>query len=559
MPGGAARSLSGGIGRTIGKPRRILSRRRLGDERASRRRGVRERPRHHADRARQLLGVGRVGRVTGALQAFRIGRRILRVRDGVRVAATAQQLREVAERVRVRTVRTELLDGAHGGALHELGRRGGDRRAAPAPARFHAEQVVALGAARRPRLALAPAGFQSGLRDQELRGNAERCRSFLGVRPQLLDERLDRRGCTHRRMGRQRRLRRIDLRLGWPGWRSGGRGDPLRELAFERLAQADAACRKMLRDLLVEHRRVGAHRVRVERPILGQRLAHLLQHHVEEQRLELAGGLGQRLLGRLARLAAKAGERVRVQRERLCSIGGGAANAHQMISSSALSAPAERIACKIASRSPGVAPSVLSAFTTSASFAPAGSATRPLPSCFTCTSARSVTTVWPCENGAGWLMMGSLLIVTVRLPCATAQASIVTDWFMTIEPVRALMITFAAGSETSTPTLSSSATNATRASFDTGARTRMTRPSTAVASGAPKRRLIASTVARATPKSLSRSSSCTKSRCPSAVSTARSTVPPPGMRPAFSWLICVLLPPDDAPAPATATLPCAIA
>ena len=61
-------------------------------------------------------------------------------------------------------------------------------------------------------------------------------------------------------------------------------------------------------------------------------------------------------------------------------------------------------------------------------------------------SAFSVTTVWPVRaNGSGWLTDGVVLIVTDRLPCATAQAASVTAWFITIEPVRALITTLAAG------------------------------------------------------------------------------------------------------------------
>ncbi len=45
---------------------------------------------------------------------------------------------------------------------------------------------------------------------------------------------------------------------------------------------------------------------------------------------------------------------------------------HQITSSSAVSAPADFIACRMASRSCGVAPSELSALTTSASLVPAG-------------------------------------------------------------------------------------------------------------------------------------------------------------------------------------------
>ena len=43
------------------------------------------------------------------------------------------------------------------------------------------------------------------------------------------------------------------------------------------------------------------------------------------------------------------------------------------------------------------------------------------------------------------------------------------------------------------------------------------------------------------------------------VATARSTWPPPGMRPALRWLMVTLLPPAEAPAPPTSKLPCASA
>ena len=46
---------------------------------------------------------------------------------------------------------------------------------------------------------------------------------------------------------------------------------------------------------------------------------------------------------------------------------------------------------------------------------------------------------------------------------------------------------------------------------------------------------------------------------PTGDGTARSTVAPAGTRPALSVFTCVLLPPAEAPAPPTATLPCAIA
>src|SRR5664279_1377248 len=111
-------------------------------------------------------------------------------------------------------------------------------------------------------------------------------------------------------------------------------------------------------------------------------------------------------------------------------------DAHQITSSSAVSAPADFIACRIASRSCGVAPSELSALTTSASLVPGAICTSD-PGCWVIVmSDFSVTVVCPTfANGPGWLTEGVVLIVTERLPCATAHAAIVTAWFMTIDPV----------------------------------------------------------------------------------------------------------------------------
>ena len=118
-------------------------------------------------------------------------------------------------------------------------------------------------------------------------------------------------------------------------------------------------------------------------------------------------------------------------------------------------------------------------------------------------SVFSVTTVRPVsENGFGWLTCGVELIVTDRLPCATAQASSVTDWFITTEPVRALITTLAAGVARATSRFSMSARKATRASVDAGMRTRTTRPSSACAVPLPIRALIERTTSRAVLKSL---------------------------------------------------------
>jgi hypothetical protein len=90
-----------------------------------------------------------------------------------------------------------------------------------------------------------------------------------------------------------------------------------------------------------------------------------------------------------------------------------------------------------------------------------------------------------------------VLIVTDRLPCATAQAARVTAWFMTIEPVRALITTLADGIACLMSRFSISAMNETRASADGGMRTRTTRPSTASAMPLPILALIARTTSRA--------------------------------------------------------------
>ena len=88
-------------------------------------------------------------------------------------------------------------------------------------------------------------------------------------------------------------------------------------------------------------------------------------------------------------------------------------------------------------------------------------------------SAFSAATVWPLRRTApGWLTTGVELIVTDRLPCATAQAASVTAWFITTEPVRALSTTLAAGAASSSARFSMSARKATRASVDAGMRTR---------------------------------------------------------------------------------------
>ena len=148
-------------------------------------------------------------------------------------------------------------------------------------------------------------------------------------------------------------------------------------------------------------------------------------------------------------------------------------------------------------------------------------------------------------------------MVTDRLPCATAQGSSLTSWFITTEPVRALTTTRAAASAGVTSIFCSLATKPTRSDARAGARTLIVRPSAACAVSVPNCLLMAVTMFCTVPKSVVPVSSWMLPASPTVACTARSTVAPLAIRPAPSWLICTLLPLADAPAPPITTLPCA--
>ena len=80
------------------------------------------------------------------------------------------------------------------------------------------------------------------------------------------------------------------------------------------------------------------------------------------------------------------------------------------------------------------------------------------------------------ENGAGWLITGSVLMMTDRLPCDTALGSSMTARFITTEPVRALMMTLAIACAGLTSRLSIAPRKATRSLSPTGVFTWITRP-----------------------------------------------------------------------------------
>src|SRR5215469_13773478 len=107
-----------------------------------------------------------------------------------------------------------------------------------------------------------------------------------------------------------------------------------------------------------------------------------------------------------------------------------------MVSMSAWIAPAALIAWRMAIRSRGAIPSAFNPSTTCCSETPSETIASFLPSSCTPTRVRGTTRAWPRARGGGWLTCGVSLIVTVRLPCATATVETRTSRPMTITPER---------------------------------------------------------------------------------------------------------------------------
>src|SRR5690606_9583350 len=171
----------------------------------------------------------------------------------------------------------------------------------------------------------------------------------------------------------------------------------LLELTHDQFAEPAGQARHLGRHLRIEH--AGAH--------LGGRVVqhagahgggpHALHQLLHEQALELLG----RFADDAVLLTPGGGKPLEVV-ERT----GVETQAHQITSSSACKAPAACMACRMASRSCGLAPRLLRALTTSVSRVPAGISMREPASWFRRMSAFSLTTVWPCEKAPGWLMTG---------------------------------------------------------------------------------------------------------------------------------------------------------
>ncbi len=168
--------------------------------------------------------------------------------------------------------------------------------------------------------------------------------------------------------------------------------------------------------------------------------------------------------------------------------------------------------------------------------------------------------VWPREKGAGWTMRGLSLTLTVNLPCATAAGWILTAPLMTTVPVRALTMTLAGASAGLISIFSimpiimmrSVAPGAAVMSTDTA--------SVARARLSPKVRLMPSATRRAVVRSASARLKVRVGAVSKPVATARSTVAPPGMRPAEGMFTETWLPSaPETPRPPTARLPCDMA
>src|SRR5690606_12289828 len=279
--------------------------------------------------------------------------------------------------------------------------------------------------------------------------------------------------------------------------------------------------------------------VAVEQTLARHRVAHGLEHHLQEQALELlcGGALSLRIVTLDLGLEGGQGIDVEDGRDRRGGAHDGSEHADrrrsaigrenrqklpssdkaaQITSSSARRAPEAFIAWRMAIKSCGLAPSAFSALTISARLALLRMFCMALSSWLISIWALVTGAVWPPAKALGWLMALLAFTDTDRLPCATAQFSSCTAWFMTTEPVRLLTMTLAAICTGRISRFSRRPMKATRSSLAVGARTRTMRPSTAAAAPG-ETRLMASTTRWAVPKSVALSSKWTKSPWPSRV------------------------------------------
>ena len=152
------------------------------------------------------------------------------------------------------------------------------------------------------------------------------------------------------------------------------------ELALDHLGQAHAPLLAEIHgDLLVVHVAIELGVLVVHQTAAETGLAHALEHHLHEQRFELARDLVQ------GRILVLAGLRLQGVKPREVGIDLGQFDSHQITTRSAFSAPACLSASRIATRSLGPAPTLFTARTTSSRVTPGANLNMRLPSSFTST------------------------------------------------------------------------------------------------------------------------------------------------------------------------------
>src|SRR5688572_29087018 len=392
----------------------------------------------------QLVRVFGIGGITATLQ--RIGERthVLAGAEGSGVTRVVTQHAYIIPDVfRYGLVGTELGAFAARDAIDEFGGIGSHPLAIPAGTRLDAEQIVAA-AVRIAGLGAAPAGFERGLRDDGARVHAEFTGRGLGMRRNLVDE--------------LALLLGADVSTDLAGGLGGAhafRGRALAELTDQHVGEAEATPRGQLHgQLVVHHALVHVALVAAEHRVAEAGIAHALQHHLGEDALELPRHFAQRV--RIVRTRAAAQRRelrevmrvrlrdllTRLRRQRCVDL-----EIHQMTMSSARNAPDSLRASRIATRSPGAAPTWLTARTMSLRSTPASNTNMRAVGWSTETVLSGTTTVSPPRlNSLGWLTEARSVMVTDKDPCATAAGMTRTCAPMTTVPVRELMMTRAGAS-----------------------------------------------------------------------------------------------------------------
>src|SRR5262245_5889508 len=204
---------------------------------------------------------------------------------------------------------------------------------------------------------------------------------------------------------------------------------------------------------------------------------------------------------------------------------------HHITSMSAWMAPEALMACRMEIMSRGPMPSALRPSTSCCSDMPSLTSARPLPSSRTLTRERGTTTVWPRDNGAGWLTSGRSEMVTVRLPCATATVDTRTSRPMTIMPERSSITILPARSGSICSCSISVSSDTTLPAYFSGMVICTVEGSSGSAVAPPMKSLMAPAMRLAVVKSGLRSARRTWLSLLSANSISRSMIAPLAMRP----------------------------